>query len=346
MRRDSGIKTPEDLRGKTIAFADPVDMSGYLLPRHIFERKGLVTDPARPDGGFFKQVYFAGGDEQAMRSVLNKFVDAAGRAVAAGYEAIEVHGAHGYLLSSFMSPLANHRSDEYGGDIESRAQYPCEVVAAVRATIPEDMPLLVRVSGTDYIEGGNTVHDVAVAARLLGEAGADMIHVSSAGQTPEILPIRNVYPGYQVTLAETIRRENLQVDIHVNDYHDAAGIAVAGQGCDAVLFEVTDAVGSVKPHRGVSGCLEKRVPEENYARFQTFNDLVEREYGKRAEADMPTPLSALFRNRKMVNSFLGGRCTACGTVQFPKSVYCVNPDCGEANTQADHPTARGPAKRL
>lgn len=77
VRRDSGIKTPEDLRGKTVAFADPVDMSGYLLPRHIFERKGLVTG-LRPDGGFFKQVYFAGGDEQAMRSVLNKFVDAAG----------------------------------------------------------------------------------------------------------------------------------------------------------------------------------------------------------------------------------------------------------------------------
>ena len=117
-----------------------------------------------------------------------------------------------------------------------------------------------------------------------------------------------------------------------------------GQGCDAVLFEVTDAIGSVKPNRGVSGWLDKRVPEENYARFQTFNDLVEREYGKRAEADMPTPLSALFRNRKMVNSFLGGRCTACGTVQFPKSVYCVNPNCGEANTQTDHPMADATGK--
>jgi 3-hydroxy-3-methylglutaryl CoA synthase len=117
-----------------------------------------------------------------------------------------------------------------------------------------------------------------------------------------------------------------------------------GQGCDALLFEVTDAIGSVKPNRGVSGWLDERVPEENYAKFQAFNDLVEREYGKRAEADMPTPLSALFRNRKMVNSFLGGRCTACGTVQFPKSVYCVNPDCGEANTQADHPMADATGK--
>jgi len=117
-----------------------------------------------------------------------------------------------------------------------------------------------------------------------------------------------------------------------------------GQGCDAMLFEVTETIGSVKPKRGVSGWLEARVPEENYAKFQTFNDLVEREYGKRAEADMPTPLSALFRNRKMVNSFLGGRCTACGTVQFPKSVYCVNPDCGKEGTQADHPMADAKGK--
>jgi uncharacterized OB-fold protein len=70
--------------------------------------------------------------------------------------------------------------------------------------------------------------------------------------------------------------------------------------------------------------------------FQTFNDLVEREYGKRAEADTPSPLSAIYRNRKMVTSFSGGRCAACGTVQFPKSVYCVNPECGAADTQEDH----------
>ena len=112
-----------------------------------------------------------------------------------------------------------------------------------------------------------------------------------------------------------------------------------GQGCDALLFRATEAVTSVRPKLGVSGWLERRVPESNYARFQAFNDLVEREYGKRAEADMPTPMSALFRNRKMVNSFLVGRCTKCGTVQFPKAVYCVNPECGAADTQADHPMA-------
>jgi 3-hydroxy-3-methylglutaryl CoA synthase len=109
-----------------------------------------------------------------------------------------------------------------------------------------------------------------------------------------------------------------------------------GQGCDALLFRATGAVGRVQAKRGVSGWLEQRRPEENYAKFQTFNDLVEREYGKRAEADTPSPLSAIYRNRKMVTSFSGGRCAACGTVQFPKSVYCVNPECGAADTQEDH----------
>lgn len=78
VRRDSGIRKVDDLRGKVMAFADAVDMSGYLAPLDIFVRKGLITDVSRPDGRFFKQVYFAGGDEQAMRSVLNGFVDAAG----------------------------------------------------------------------------------------------------------------------------------------------------------------------------------------------------------------------------------------------------------------------------
>lgn len=112
-----------------------------------------------------------------------------------------------------------------------------------------------------------------------------------------------------------------------------------GQGCDALLFEVTDAIQTARPKRGVSGWLERRVAEPNYAKFQTFNGVVEREYGKRAEADMPVRPSALYRNRKMVNGFLGGRCSACGTVQFPQAVYCVNPECGATNTQEDHAMA-------
>ena len=112
-----------------------------------------------------------------------------------------------------------------------------------------------------------------------------------------------------------------------------------GQGCDALLFEATDTVTTLAPLRGVSGALGAGAVEENYAKFQTFNGLVEREFGKRAEVDRSPALSAHNRNRKMVNGFVGGKCSDCGTVQFPKSHYCVNPNCGKCDTQADHPMA-------
>ena len=112
-----------------------------------------------------------------------------------------------------------------------------------------------------------------------------------------------------------------------------------GQGSDALLFETTDAIASMAPARGVTGALAAGVAEENYAKFQTFNGVVEREFGKRAEVDRSPALSAHNRNRKMVNGFIGGRCSDCGTVQFPKSHYCVNPNCGKGDTQEDHPMA-------
>ena len=113
-----------------------------------------------------------------------------------------------------------------------------------------------------------------------------------------------------------------------------------GQGCDALLFETTEAVTSLAPIRGVSGALSGGVAEQNYAKFQTFNGTVQREFGKRAEVDRSPALSAHNRNRKMVNGFVGGKCAECGTVQFPKSHYCVNPNCGKGGTQEDHPMAQ------
>ena len=115
-----------------------------------------------------------------------------------------------------------------------------------------------------------------------------------------------------------------------------------GQGCDALVFEVTDAVRDLPPRRGVAGALARRSPEENYDRFLTFNGLVDKDFGKRAELDRQTPLSTLYRNRRMLTGFVGGRCERCGTVQFPKSHYCVNPNCGALDTQADHPMADTP----
>ena len=116
-----------------------------------------------------------------------------------------------------------------------------------------------------------------------------------------------------------------------------------GQGCDALVFRVTDAIGAARPKRGVAGWLERRVEETNYSKFLTYCGVVEREYGKRAELDRSPALTAQYRNREGVTGFVGGRCTRCGTVQYPKAIYCVNPNCGARDTQEPHPMADVPA---
>lgn len=117
-----------------------------------------------------------------------------------------------------------------------------------------------------------------------------------------------------------------------------------GQGCDALVFRVTDTAGPARPRRGVAGWLERRVEETNYAKFLTYCGVVEREYGKRAELDRSPALTAQYRNREGVTGFVGGRCSRCGTVQYPKAIYCVNPNCGARDTQEPHPMADVPAR--
>ena len=117
-----------------------------------------------------------------------------------------------------------------------------------------------------------------------------------------------------------------------------------GQGCDALVFRVTDALGAARPRRGVAGWLERRVEETNYSKFLTYCGVVEREYGKRAELDRSPALTAQYRNREGVTGFVGGRCERCGTVQYPKAIYCVNPNCGARDTQEPHPMADVPAR--
>ena len=117
-----------------------------------------------------------------------------------------------------------------------------------------------------------------------------------------------------------------------------------GQGCDALIFRVTDAIGAARPRRSVAGWLERRVEEANYSKFLTYCGVVEREYGKRAELDRSPALTAQYRNREGVTGFVGGRCERCGTVQYPKAIYCVNPNCGARDTQEAHPMADVPAR--
>ncbi|MBO3083410.1 NADH:flavin oxidoreductase/NADH oxidase [Cellulomonas fengjieae] len=130
------------------------------------------------------------------------FAAAARRADDAGFDVVEVHAAHGYLLHQFLSPLSNARDDEYGGTLENRARLLLETVDAVRGAWPEDKPLFVRLSATDWVEGGLTVGDVAQVAKDLAGHGVDLVDVSTGGNAPATIPVG---PGYQVPAAREVR---------------------------------------------------------------------------------------------------------------------------------------------
>jgi 2,4-dienoyl-CoA reductase-like NADH-dependent reductase (Old Yellow Enzyme family) len=162
------------------------------------------------------------------------FAAAARRAVEAGFDVVEIHAAHGYLLHQFLSPLSNVRTDEYGGSLENRSRLLVEVVDAVRAAWPDDRPLFVRVSATDWTVGGLTVDDVTQVAKELGAHGVDLIDVSSGGNAPADIPVG---PGYQVPAARAVRAgSGLPVTAVglITDAHQAEQVLVDG-AADAVL---------------------------------------------------------------------------------------------------------------
>lgn len=143
-------------------------------------------------------------DSAELDCLVLSFRSAAERALAAGFQVIEIHAAHGYLLHEFLSPLSNHRTDEYGSSLENRARLLLRVVSAVRAVLPETHPLMVRLSCTDWVAGGLVVEDLVQVARWLKERGVDIVDCSSAGNTPVAPPVGS---GYQVPFADQIRRE-------------------------------------------------------------------------------------------------------------------------------------------
>ena len=143
--------------------------------------------------------------EDELGEIVEAFSDAAGRALEAGFKVAELHAAHGYLLHSFLSPLVNKRADRYGGSFENRVRLMLEVTDAVRAVWPEDLPLFVRISASDWTEGGWTVDDSVALARLLKACGVDLIDCSSGGAVPGVeIPVG---PGYQLPFATQVRRE-------------------------------------------------------------------------------------------------------------------------------------------
>ncbi|HWY51780.1 MAG TPA: NADH:flavin oxidoreductase/NADH oxidase [Chthoniobacterales bacterium] len=140
-----------------------------------------------------------------IQEIVFAFAAAARRACQAGFRVVEIHAAHGYLIHEFLSPLSNEREDDYGGSFENRTRLCREIVAAVRSAWPKELPLFVRISATDWIDGGWDINESVKLAGQLKAAGADLIDCSSGGNVPHAkIPVG---PGYQVAFAERIRRE-------------------------------------------------------------------------------------------------------------------------------------------
>lgn len=142
---------------------------------------------------------------ERLKELVAAWVSAVKRAERMGYDLVEIHGAHGYLLHQFLSPISNRRDDEYGGSLENRMRFPLEVFAAARAAWPADKPMGIRVSATDWVDGGWTPEETVVFARELKKIGCDFLDVSSGGLDPrQKIPLA---PGYHVPFGEKVRKE-------------------------------------------------------------------------------------------------------------------------------------------
>ena len=167
-------------------------------------------------------------DKSGMQHIRDAFVQAAQRADRLGIAVIELHAAHGYLLHQFLSPLTNVRTDEYGGSLENRLRFPLEVYAAIRAVWPEHKPLGIRVSASDWVEGGWDVEQTVLLASKLKELDCDYIHVSSGGLSPkQQIPAT---PGYQVPFAKRIREATGLITI-------AVGLITEAKQAESILAE-------------------------------------------------------------------------------------------------------------
>ncbi|OLB69834.1 MAG: oxidoreductase [Alphaproteobacteria bacterium 13_2_20CM_2_64_7] len=140
-----------------------------------------------------------------MERVRDSFVEAAKRAIRVGMDAIELHGAHGYLIHSFLSPISNKRNDGYGGSLAARMRYPLEIAQAVRAVMPRGMPLGARITGNDWVQGGLTPDDAAAFARAMKDVGVDFVCVSSGGISADARP--SLVANTNVQFAEKVKRE-------------------------------------------------------------------------------------------------------------------------------------------
>ena len=167
-------------------------------------------------------------DDAGIRATIDAFADATRRALAAGFELIEIHAAHGYLIHEFLSPLSNTRGDRYGGSFENRTRLLREIVEALRAILPEEVPLLVRISATDWVDGGWDIEQSVELARQLRPLGVDLFDCSSGGLVPGVrIPIG---PAYQTPFAERIRQATGMMT-------GAVGLITGAAQADAIVRE-------------------------------------------------------------------------------------------------------------
>ena len=188
--------------GRKASSQVPWKGGGALTPpeggwRPIFAPSAIPFRPGEP----VPQALDAAG----IRTTVEAFADATRRSLAAGFQVIEIHAAHGYLIHEFLSPLSNTRTDEYGGSFENRTRLLREIVDEVRTILPQRLPLLIRISATDWVEGGWDIEQSVELARQLSPHGVDLIDCSSGGLVPGArIPIG---PAYQTPFAERIRRD-------------------------------------------------------------------------------------------------------------------------------------------
>jgi 2,4-dienoyl-CoA reductase-like NADH-dependent reductase (Old Yellow Enzyme family) len=173
----------------------------------IPEREGGWNDVVAPSALRFADHYPMPRalSVEGIKYIISAFAAAARRACQAGFDVVEIHAAHGYLIHEFLSPISNRRTDDYGGSFENRTRIVCEIVTAVRGSWPERAPLFVRISATDWVDGGWDIQQSVELTRQLKELGVDLIDCSSGGNVPHAeIPVG---PGYQTPFAEQIRRE-------------------------------------------------------------------------------------------------------------------------------------------
>ncbi|WP_243312747.1 NADH:flavin oxidoreductase/NADH oxidase [Fundidesulfovibrio agrisoli] len=211
-------------------------------------------------------------DTDSIAEIKSAFVMAARRAVAAGFDVVELHAAHGYLLHQFLSPLSNKRGDEYGGTLENRMRLTLETAEALRNTLPESMPLMVRVSATDWVDGGWDLEQTVALAKELRGVGVDLMDITSGGLVPHAkIPVG---PGYQVPFAEAVRKR--------------AGMPVSAVG---MITDPAQAEAIVSSGQADMVMLGRQMLREPYFAHRAFQELG-------ADAKWPTQYGYAVRPRK------------------------------------------------